>query len=119
MFQSIARVVRGVSLGIWLGAGIMTFITAHYVFDILKTDRTLAGGIMAPILHTGGLMKVGLAVLAMGAHFCTPQRSKKFCTAALLLAAALAFIAAFYLEPKLVDLRAQFTDDMSSPARME
>lgn len=116
--NALARVVRGLSLGIWLGAGVMTFITAHYVFG-LAPDRNIAGSIMGAILHTGGLMKVGLAILAVGAHWGTPQRSKKICTVMLFLAAALALFAAFYLEPKLVDLRSQFTDAKDSPARLE
>lgn len=118
MFQSLMRVIRGLSLGIWLGAGIMTFITAHYVFG-LAPDRNVAGYIMGAILHTGGLMKVGLAVLAIAAHFSLPWRSKKLCTVTTLLAVTLALFAAFYLEPKLVDLRAQFTENKDAPARLE
>ncbi len=123
MLASIARVVRGVSLGIWLGGLIMTFIAADQVFFRSGLDRATAGNVMGGILHVGGLMKVALAVLAVGSQIVlrkqneSPSRKRTITFVALLVAAALAFIAAFYLEPKLLELRAQF--DTAPGARAE
>lgn len=109
---SIARVVRGLSLGVWLGAVVMTFITAHYVFRF-EADRNKAGDIMGAILHTAGWIKLALAALALGAQLvlrknqASAPRSFKPGFIALCLAFALALLVTLYLEPKMVDLRAQ------------
>ena len=115
MITSLARAVKGVSLGIWLGGGVMTFIAAHYVFNGGFVDKTTAGDIMGAILHAGGWMKVGLAGLALAAHLVLRRdasaKPRTFGFVALILATLLALIVTLYLEPKMVDLRAQFRGD--------
>lgn len=128
MLAILARVVRGLSLGIWLGAGVMTFIAAHYVFfghydDAAMTpflDKSKAGDVMGAILHAGGWMKVGLAMLALVSHYLagcgagnescgTRARTTRWIT--LGAAALIALFVTLYLEPKMLDLRAQFKGD--------
>ena len=110
--DTVMRAIRGLSLGIWLGAGVMTFITAHYVFG-LEPDRNKAGDIMGAILHTGGWLKLALAFLALSAQLVLRKnpapgaRSFKPGFVALCFAFALALFVTLYLEPKMVGLRAQ------------
>jgi hypothetical protein len=129
MVQTLARILRVVSLGLWAGGAAMTFIAAHYVFSI-ETDRTMAGNIMAPILHVGGWLHVALAFIALAAALVVwPRRETagrlfaKASFAALLGATLLALIMALWLEPHLVDLRTQigvFTEATKDlPQRVE
>lgn len=123
MLTKVARVIRGISLGIWLGAGVMTFIAAHYVFRGAFVNMTTAGDIMGAILHAAGWMKLGLAVLALSAHaaLCRdPVKPRKFGFAMLVLATLLAMFVTLYLEPKMVELRGQFRGDpnLENPAHV-
>lgn len=126
MFSSVLRAIRAVSLSVWLGGGVMTFITAHYVFFGGYLDKTTAGDVMGAILHAAGLMKLGLAALALGAHFglrgnpWTGRKPHKIEMITLLIASAIAVTVAFYLEPKMVELRAQFRgdDNLQNPAHV-
>src|SRR5258706_13006004 len=110
------RAIRGLSLALWLGSGVMTFITAKYVFGITgKVNWNLAGDTMGAILHAGALMKLVLALLAVGSHQMLRESSaRKPHTRALILlglAAAIVCVSVFYIEPKLVELRGQFMHD--------
>ena len=113
MLLAAARVLRLWALGIWVGGGVMIFIVAHYVFTVIQ-DRTLAGSVMAPILHTGGWLQVELAAVALvTTRFLWPEISwkkpkAKVLLAALVAATTMAVFMALWLEPRLVDLRAQF-----------
>ena len=108
--DDVMRAIRGLSLGVWLGAGVMTFITAHYVFG-LEPDRNKAGDIMGAILHTGGQLKIALALLATLAQLQLrkqwPAFSEKLGALTLIVSLILAVTLVFYLEPKMVGLRAQ------------
>ncbi|MEI6236738.1 MAG: DUF4149 domain-containing protein [Planctomycetota bacterium] len=127
MLTATLRAVRGLSVGIWLGAGVMTFIAAHYVFFGGFIDKTTAGDIMGSILHAGGWMKIGLAVLALGAHLvlkkdstCCPK-AEKTALVTLAIASLIAGVVALYLEPKMLELRAQFRNDpnLLNPAHVQ
>ena len=122
MLTKLFKALRAVSLGIWLGAGVMTFIAAHYVFFGGFIDRNTAGDIMASILHAGGLMKLGLAAIALGSQFglgaVTGEKPRKIGVTALVIATLSALVVALYVEPKLLELRAQFRNDpdLNNPA---
>ena len=126
MLTTLARAIRGVSLGIWLGAGVMTFIAAHYVFRGGFVSTTTAGDIMGAILHASGWMKIGLAVLALVSHaaLCCDTsvgpKPRKFGFTMLVLATLLAMFVTLYLEPKMVELRGQFRGDpnLENPAHV-
>ncbi|HLX64113.1 MAG TPA: DUF4149 domain-containing protein [Planctomycetota bacterium] len=126
------RAIRGLSLAIWLGGSVMTFITAYYVFGVAGNDparHNLAGDIMGPILHFGGVMKLVLATLALAAHGMlrgdgpdgrsTSAHKTTYITLA--LAALIACFVVLYIEPKLVELRPQFMNDSSkdNPAHQQ
>ncbi len=124
----IARAVRGVSLALWLGGGVMTFIAAIYVFRI--AGNKLGGDIMAPILHVGGVMKLVLAALALLTHGILrgdPASGRSGFThrtgfVTLALATVIVLVAMVHLEPTMVSLREQFVNDpnqASNPAYAE
>ncbi len=124
MVLSLLRSLRGLSLGIWLGSGVMTFLVASYVFFGGFIDKNTAGDIMAPILHAGGIMKIGLAVVALGSHFglgaqaASGPKAKKIGSAMLVLATLCVFVVVLYLEPMMLQLRPQFRNDsdLNNPA---
>ncbi len=116
MVTKLARAIRELSLGIWLGGGVMTFIVAQQVFKggyIKSHDE--AGDVMGAILHIGGWLKFGLAILALAAQFMLRDdpKTRKPGTISLVIAALLVCVAVFYLEPTLVDLRAKFGGEAS------
>jgi hypothetical protein len=123
MMTKVARAIRGLSLGIWLGGGVMTFIVAQEVFfgGHLQSHEE-AGDLMGAILHIGGWLKFGLAILALAAQFmlrddpASGPKARKTALISLAIAALLVCVAVFYLEPTLVDLRAQFRGNLENAA---
>lgn len=130
---TVARAARALALGVWLGGIVMAFIAAPIVFDKLKPDRAKAGEIVGTMLHTAGMLKVALAVVALGAEAVLifsasaggPSGWRKYLPAAFLLAAiAITAFTSFWLEPKIAALRDQIGGDFSeatanSPQRVE
>jgi hypothetical protein len=116
MLTKLARALRAVSLAVWLGGGVMTFIVAQQVFKggyIKSHDE--AGDVMGAILHIGGWLKFGLAILALAAQWMlrADPTTRKFSTISLVIASLLVCVAVFYLEPTLIDLRSQFGGEAS------
>lgn len=62
---SAIRALRAMCLGIWLGGIIMTFVAAPIIFSKLEPDRARAGMIVGEILHVAGVLKMGLALIAL------------------------------------------------------
>ena len=108
---TIARAARAASLGIWLGGIIMAFIAAPIVFNALKPDRAKAGEIVGAILHTAGMVKIALAVIAVAAELVILNSGgvtgwRRYLPAIFLgLTIATTLVATFWLEPKITALR--------------
>jgi len=119
--KTICLALRGASLAIWLGGGVMLLIVAQHVFFGGLVDKTTAGDIMASIFHTAGFLKIGLAAIALAAHFGLGKdpKARKTGFIALLIATSIALFAALYLEPKMVELRTHFrgSENLNSEAR--
>ena len=117
MLLKLFRALRGLSLAVWLGGGVMTFIAAVYVFDI--AGRKLGGDIFAPILHVGGVLKLALAALALLTHGMLrgdptsgrTGRTHRIGFVTLALATVIVCVTMVHLEPTMVELRKQFLND--------
>jgi hypothetical protein len=129
---TVARAARALALGVWLGGIVMAFIAAPIVFDKLKPDRAKAGEIVGAMLHTTVMVKVALAVVALGAEAALifsgsaggPSGWRRYAPAAFLLAAiATTAFTSLWLEPKIAALRDQIGDfseaTANSPQRVE
>jgi len=130
---TVARTVRTMALGVWLGGIVMAFIVAPIVFKHLPKDRILAGNINAEMFHTAGKVKLVLGLIALAAEgfilFRKPEGSpqggiRRFLTAGSLLAALVIAIFVFaYLEPKMLDVRDKIADfgpnAAESPERLQ
>src|SRR4051812_42571354 len=68
MLLRIARAVRALSLGIWLGGIVMFFVVASAVFayfvNDLSADRTTAGDVVSLVIRRAMPVKIGIALLA-------------------------------------------------------
>ena len=60
---TLARAIRSVSLGVWLGSAVMVIVMAPIVFQ--KLDRSKAGEVVGAILHSAAFLTAGLAVVAV------------------------------------------------------
>ena len=126
---STARAARALSLGIWLGGIVMSFIVARVIFDErIGLDRMRAGGIVFIILQQAGRLKTALALIAIGAEALifysrasdAPKGWRRHLPAALLLlASAIALFAILWLLPRIIELREQIADFSEKTAGSE
>ena len=138
-----ARAIRGLSLAVWFGGGVMTFIAAYFIFRVAgdPANQTLANGIpkhilyrlagdmTAPMLHFGAILKLVLAALALLTHGVLrgdptsgrTGRTHRVGFLTLALATVIVCVILMQLEPAMLNLRQQFINDPneSNPARLE
>lgn len=117
MLLRCARAVRALSLGLWAGGILMTFIAAKAIFSyFLVEGTTTAGSVVGFVLHTAMPFKIGIALLALFAEAIVffdrspeaPKGWRKFVPATLLmLALAAMLVVALWLQPELESLRKQ------------
>lgn len=116
MLLNVARALRALGLGIWLGGIVTIFIVASTVFAYYGNDHTSAGELVGTILKRAAPFKIGFALLALACEAIlffnaspdAPKSWRKFVPNACLVLALLAMlIGTLYLQPQLDDLRQQ------------
>src|ERR1051325_2792141 len=120
MLFRIARAVRALSLGVWLGGIVMFFIVASSVFayfvNDFSADRTTAGEIVSLVIKRAMPIKIGFALLAFFSAAViffnrspdAPKGWRKFLPNAMLMLAFVALlVSVLWLNPHLESLRDQ------------
>jgi hypothetical protein len=116
MFLNLARALRALSLGIWLGGIVTVFIVASTVFAYYGNDHTTAGELVGLVLKKSMPFKIGFALLALlceASVFFSPSPAapkgwRRFVPNACLVLALLAMLAVvIFIQPQLEELRQQ------------
>jgi len=116
MQSKIAKALRALALGIWVGGIVMGFVVASTVFKQFEKDHTMAGLIVGGVLDSAGKVKLAVALAALvlegfifykGASG-TERGWRRYAPPALLMLAMLLLLAStLWLQPRLHELRQQ------------